>query len=148
MYWLFNCDCFTTEGRIRKIRTRQRKKKTITSQGLPNWRWFLLRKKKKPTPTPKWLNHVPLKILFFKNFYWSMVDLQCCESSRCTAYRVFWFQQKTKPLMTEFSVKSTIISRYAFTTVACRLLNRASEDQEITFQMQIPAAAFITNFTM
>uniref|UniRef100_A0A8C0AE10 Inter-alpha-trypsin inhibitor heavy chain 5 n=1 Tax=Bos mutus grunniens TaxID=30521 RepID=A0A8C0AE10_BOSMU len=54
---------------------------------------------------------------------------------------------KTKPLMTEFSVKSTIISRYAFTTVACRMLNRGSEDQEVTFQMQIPAAAFITNFT-
>ncbi|XP_004398290.1 PREDICTED: inter-alpha-trypsin inhibitor heavy chain H5 [Odobenus rosmarus divergens] len=55
---------------------------------------------------------------------------------------------KTKPLMTEFSVKSTIISRYAFTTVSCRMLNRASEDQEIEFQMQMPAAAFITNFTM
>ncbi|XP_006749876.1 inter-alpha-trypsin inhibitor heavy chain H5, partial [Leptonychotes weddellii] len=55
---------------------------------------------------------------------------------------------KTKPLMTEFSVKSTIISRYAFTTVSCRMLNRASEDQEIEFQMQIPAAAFITNFTL
>ncbi|XP_019593822.2 inter-alpha-trypsin inhibitor heavy chain H5 [Rhinolophus sinicus] len=55
---------------------------------------------------------------------------------------------KTKPLMTEFSVKSTIISRYAFTTVSCRMLNRASEDQEIEFLMQIPAAAFITNFTM
>ncbi|KAB0348502.1 hypothetical protein FD754_013359 [Muntiacus muntjak] len=55
---------------------------------------------------------------------------------------------KTKPLMTEFSVKSTIISRYAFTTVACRMLNRGSEDQEVTFQMQIPAAAFITNFTV
>ncbi|EAW86380.1 inter-alpha (globulin) inhibitor H5, isoform CRA_b [Homo sapiens] len=55
---------------------------------------------------------------------------------------------KTKPLMTEFSVKSTIISRYAFTTVSCRMLNRASEDQDIEFQMQIPAAAFITNFTM
>uniref|UniRef100_A0A8C3YRF8 Inter-alpha-trypsin inhibitor heavy chain 5 n=1 Tax=Catagonus wagneri TaxID=51154 RepID=A0A8C3YRF8_9CETA len=55
---------------------------------------------------------------------------------------------KTKPLMTEFAVKSTIISRYAFTTVSCRVLNRASEDQEATFQMQIPAAAFITNFTM
>ncbi|XP_043420246.1 inter-alpha-trypsin inhibitor heavy chain H5 [Prionailurus bengalensis] len=55
---------------------------------------------------------------------------------------------KTKPLMTEFSVKSTIISRYAFTTVSCRMLNRASEDQEIEFQMQVPAAAFITNFTM
>ncbi|XP_062066931.1 inter-alpha-trypsin inhibitor heavy chain H5 [Lepus europaeus] len=55
---------------------------------------------------------------------------------------------KTKPLMTEFSVKSTIISRYAFTTVSCKMLNRASEDQETEFQMQIPAAAFITNFTM
>ncbi|XP_032205684.1 inter-alpha-trypsin inhibitor heavy chain H5 [Mustela erminea] len=55
---------------------------------------------------------------------------------------------KTKPLMTEFSVKSTIISRYAFTTVSCRMLNRASEDQEIEFQLQIPAAAFLTNFTM
>uniref|UniRef100_H0XCT5 Inter-alpha-trypsin inhibitor heavy chain 5 n=2 Tax=Otolemur garnettii TaxID=30611 RepID=H0XCT5_OTOGA len=55
---------------------------------------------------------------------------------------------KTKPLMAEFSVKSTIISRYAFTTVSCRMLNRASEDHEIEFQMQIPAAAFITNFTM
>lgn len=55
---------------------------------------------------------------------------------------------KTKPLMTEFSVKSTIISRYAFTTVSCRMLNRASADQEIGFQMQIPGAAFITNFTM
>ncbi|XP_077025580.1 inter-alpha-trypsin inhibitor heavy chain H5 [Tamandua tetradactyla] len=55
---------------------------------------------------------------------------------------------KTKPLMTEFSVKSTIISRYAFTTISCRMLNRASEDQEAEFQMQIPVAAFITNFTM
>ncbi|XP_023086310.1 inter-alpha-trypsin inhibitor heavy chain H5 isoform X1 [Piliocolobus tephrosceles] len=55
---------------------------------------------------------------------------------------------KTKPLMTEFSVKSTVISRYAFTTVSCRMLNRASEDQDVEFQMQIPAAAFITNFTM
>ncbi|XP_075408523.1 inter-alpha-trypsin inhibitor heavy chain H5 [Tenrec ecaudatus] len=55
---------------------------------------------------------------------------------------------KTKPLMTEFSVKSTIISRYSFTTVSCRMLNRASEDQDVEFQMQIPAAAFLTNFTM
>ncbi|OBS78134.1 hypothetical protein A6R68_19477 [Neotoma lepida] len=55
---------------------------------------------------------------------------------------------KAKPLMTEFSVKSTIISRYAFTTVSCRVLNRASEDQDVEFQMQIPGAAFITNFTM
>uniref|UniRef100_A0A8C8Z3K9 Inter-alpha-trypsin inhibitor heavy chain 5 n=1 Tax=Prolemur simus TaxID=1328070 RepID=A0A8C8Z3K9_PROSS len=69
-------------------------------------------------------------------------------SPRSRFCRVWFLGRKTKPLMTEFSVKSTIISRYAFTTVACRLLNRASEDQEVEFQMQIPAAAFITNFTM
>ncbi|KAM5235050.1 inter-alpha-trypsin inhibitor heavy chain H5 [Ctenodactylus gundi] len=55
---------------------------------------------------------------------------------------------KTKPLMTEFSVKSTIISRYAFTTVSCKMLNRASEGHHVEFQMLVPAAAFITNFTM
>ncbi|XP_075853598.1 inter-alpha-trypsin inhibitor heavy chain H5 [Microcebus murinus] len=55
---------------------------------------------------------------------------------------------KTKPLLTEFAVKSTVISRYAFTTVSCRMLNRASGEQQVEFQMQIPAAAFITNFTM
>ncbi|XP_066240957.1 inter-alpha-trypsin inhibitor heavy chain H5 [Saccopteryx leptura] len=55
---------------------------------------------------------------------------------------------KTKPLMSEFTVKSTIISRYAFTTVSCRMLNRGSEDQEFEFLMQVPATAFITNFTM
>ncbi|XP_060048117.1 inter-alpha-trypsin inhibitor heavy chain H5 [Erinaceus europaeus] len=55
---------------------------------------------------------------------------------------------KAKPLMTEYLVKSTVISRYAFTTVSCKVLNRVSEDQEMEFQMQIPATAFITNFTM
>ncbi|XP_008823348.1 inter-alpha-trypsin inhibitor heavy chain H5 [Nannospalax galili] len=59
-----------------------------------------------------------------------------------------WQRLKNKPLMTEFSVKSTIISRYAFTTISCRMLNRASEHQDVEFQMQIPVAAFITNFTM
>ncbi|XP_028933734.1 inter-alpha-trypsin inhibitor heavy chain H5 isoform X1 [Ornithorhynchus anatinus] len=54
---------------------------------------------------------------------------------------------RMKPLMTDLVVKSTIISRYAFTAVSCTMLNRASEDKEGEFQMQIPAAAFITNFT-
>ncbi|KAL8222362.1 UNVERIFIED_CONTAM: Inter-alpha-trypsin inhibitor heavy chain H5, partial [Gekko kuhli] len=50
--------------------------------------------------------------------------------------------------MSEFSVRSTIISRYAFTTISCTLVNSGSEDREGVFEMQIPITAFITNFTM
>uniref|UniRef100_A0A8V0XQ82 Inter-alpha-trypsin inhibitor heavy chain 5 n=1 Tax=Gallus gallus TaxID=9031 RepID=A0A8V0XQ82_CHICK len=55
---------------------------------------------------------------------------------------------ETRPRMSEFSVKSTIISRYAFTTVFCTMVNSGSEAREAVFEMQIPAAAFISNFTM
>lgn len=59
-----------------------------------------------------------------------------------------WYLQETRPRMSEFSVKSTIISRYAFTTVSCTMVNSGSEAREAVFEMQIPAAAFISNFTM
>ncbi|XP_067391056.1 inter-alpha-trypsin inhibitor heavy chain H5 [Emydura macquarii macquarii] len=55
---------------------------------------------------------------------------------------------ETRPRMAEFTVKSTIISRYAFTTVSCTMVNSGSKAKEGTFEMQIPAAAFISNFTM
>nr|XP_013795075.1 PREDICTED: inter-alpha-trypsin inhibitor heavy chain H5-like [Apteryx mantelli mantelli] len=55
---------------------------------------------------------------------------------------------ETRPRMSEFNVKSTIISRYAFTTVSCTMVNSGSEAREAVFEMQIPAAAFISNFTM
>ncbi|NXB11464.1 ITIH5 inhibitor, partial [Cnemophilus loriae] len=55
---------------------------------------------------------------------------------------------ETRPRMSEFHVRSTIISRYAFTTVSCTMVNSGSEAREAVFEMQIPAAAFISNFTM
>ncbi|XP_054844737.1 inter-alpha-trypsin inhibitor heavy chain H5 [Eublepharis macularius] len=55
---------------------------------------------------------------------------------------------ETRPRMSEFSVRATIISRYAFTTISCTLVNSGSEDREGIFEMQIPVTAFITNFTM
>ncbi|XP_066489321.1 inter-alpha-trypsin inhibitor heavy chain H5 isoform X2 [Tiliqua scincoides] len=55
---------------------------------------------------------------------------------------------ETRPRMSEFSVRSTIISRYAFTTMSCTLVNSGSEAREGVFEMQIPATAFISNFTM
>ncbi|XP_075064693.1 inter-alpha-trypsin inhibitor heavy chain H5 [Mixophyes fleayi] len=57
-------------------------------------------------------------------------------------------RREIKPLVAEFTVKSTIISRYAFTAVSCTMVNRAAEAKEVVFQMQIPAAAFVSNFTM
>ncbi|XP_073508548.1 inter-alpha-trypsin inhibitor heavy chain H5 [Phyllobates terribilis] len=57
-------------------------------------------------------------------------------------------RREIRPLITDFTVKSTIISRYAFTAVSCTMVNRAVEAKEVVFQMQIPAAAFVSNFTM
>lgn len=57
-------------------------------------------------------------------------------------------RREIRPLVTDFSVKSTILSRYAFTAVSCTMVNRAAEAKEVVFQMQIPATAFVSNFTM
>ncbi|XP_076860774.1 LOW QUALITY PROTEIN: inter-alpha-trypsin inhibitor heavy chain H5-like [Brachyhypopomus gauderio] len=56
--------------------------------------------------------------------------------------------KETKPHMQEFSVQTTIISRYAFTAVSCTMLNRHSAATQGLFQLQVPAAAYISNFTM
>ncbi|XP_078092042.1 inter-alpha-trypsin inhibitor heavy chain H5 [Mustelus asterias] len=54
----------------------------------------------------------------------------------------------SKPHMTDFIVKSTIFSRYAFTAVSSTMVNRAHRPKDAIFQVQIPASAFISNFTM
>ena len=58
------------------------------------------------------------------------------------------FLQETKPHIQELSIKTTIISRYAFTAVHCAMLNRHSAASEGVFQFQIPAGAYVSNFTM
>ncbi|XP_056429226.1 inter-alpha-trypsin inhibitor heavy chain H5 isoform X1 [Hyla sarda] len=57
-------------------------------------------------------------------------------------------RREIRPLVTDFIVKSTILSRYAFTAVSCTMVNRAVEAKEVVFQMQIPATAFVSNFSM
>ncbi|XP_069581693.1 inter-alpha-trypsin inhibitor heavy chain H5 [Brachyistius frenatus] len=56
--------------------------------------------------------------------------------------------KETKPHIQELSIKTTIISRYAFTAVYCAMLNRHSAATEGVFQFQIPADAYVSNFTM
>ncbi|XP_040885806.1 inter-alpha-trypsin inhibitor heavy chain H5 [Toxotes jaculatrix] len=56
--------------------------------------------------------------------------------------------KETKPHVQELSIKTTIISRYAFTAVYCAMLNRHSAATEGVFQFQIPAGAYVSNFTM
>uniref|UniRef100_A0A3Q0R338 Inter-alpha-trypsin inhibitor heavy chain 5 n=1 Tax=Amphilophus citrinellus TaxID=61819 RepID=A0A3Q0R338_AMPCI len=57
-------------------------------------------------------------------------------------------KKETKPHIQELSIKTTIISRYAFTAVYCALLNRHSAASEGVFQFQIPANAYVSNFTV
>lgn len=64
---------------------------------------------------------------------------ECC----CTN-----LSQETKPHIQELSIKTTIISRYAFTAVYCAMLNRHSAAAEGEFHFQIPANAYVSNFTM
>uniref|UniRef100_UPI0037E8CD7E inter-alpha-trypsin inhibitor heavy chain H5 n=1 Tax=Semicossyphus pulcher TaxID=241346 RepID=UPI0037E8CD7E len=56
--------------------------------------------------------------------------------------------KETKPHIQELSIKTTIISRYAFTAVYCAMLNRHTAATEGVFQFQIPAGAYVSNFTM
>ncbi|XP_040006607.1 inter-alpha-trypsin inhibitor heavy chain H5 [Xiphias gladius] len=56
--------------------------------------------------------------------------------------------KETKPHIQELSIKTTIISRYAFTAVYCAMLNRHSAATEGVFQFPIPADAYVSNFTM
>ncbi|XP_068162661.1 inter-alpha-trypsin inhibitor heavy chain H5 [Antennarius striatus] len=56
--------------------------------------------------------------------------------------------KETKPHIQELSIKTTIISRYAFTAVYCAMLNRRSAAADGVFRFQIPADAYVSNFTM
>uniref|UniRef100_A0A8C8SXU1 Inter-alpha-trypsin inhibitor heavy chain family member 6 n=1 Tax=Pelusios castaneus TaxID=367368 RepID=A0A8C8SXU1_9SAUR len=50
--------------------------------------------------------------------------------------------------MTSFSIRSTIISRYASTHVQTVLRNTHPEAKEAIFDLDLPASAFISNFTI
>uniref|UniRef100_A0A3Q3PZP3 Uncharacterized protein n=1 Tax=Monopterus albus TaxID=43700 RepID=A0A3Q3PZP3_MONAL len=66
-----------------------------------------------------------------------------------SGYRVLTLSlQETKPHIQELSIKTTIVSRYAFTAVYCAMLNRHPAATEGVFQLQIPADAYVSNFTM
>ncbi|XP_043964676.1 inter-alpha-trypsin inhibitor heavy chain H5 isoform X2 [Gambusia affinis] len=56
--------------------------------------------------------------------------------------------KENKPHIQELSIKTSVISRYAFTAVFCSMLNRHAAAAEAVFQIQIPAAAYVSNFTM
>ncbi|XP_067880403.1 inter-alpha-trypsin inhibitor heavy chain H5 [Heterodontus francisci] len=51
-------------------------------------------------------------------------------------------------LITDFLVSSTVVSRYALTTVRSAVHNPGSESQEAVFEMDLPKDAFISNFTL
>ncbi|XP_048192120.1 inter-alpha-trypsin inhibitor heavy chain H6 [Perognathus longimembris pacificus] len=54
----------------------------------------------------------------------------------------------TKLLMTSYSIRSTVVSRYAHTLVTSILFNPHPEAHEAIFDLNLPRLAFISNFTM
>ncbi|XP_042540839.1 LOW QUALITY PROTEIN: inter-alpha-trypsin inhibitor heavy chain H6 [Dipodomys spectabilis] len=54
----------------------------------------------------------------------------------------------TKLLMTSYSIRSTVVSRYAHTLVTSVLFNPHPEAHEAIFDLNLPRLAFISNFTM
>ena len=48
----------------------------------------------------------------------------------------------------QFHVNSDIVARYAYTQISSVVLNSATISKELTFQVQLPETAFISNFTM
>ncbi|XP_067833878.1 inter-alpha-trypsin inhibitor heavy chain H6-like [Heptranchias perlo] len=51
-------------------------------------------------------------------------------------------------VITDLLIRSTVVSRYALTTVHSVVHNPASEAREAVFNMDLPGAAFISNFTL
>ena len=47
-----------------------------------------------------------------------------------------------------FHITSDIVTRYAYTQVNSVVLNSADTSKELSFQVQLPETAFISNFTM
>ena len=53
-----------------------------------------------------------------------------------------------RDIMNSLDISSHISWRFAETTVQSVLVNDADESRQIDFEMRIPSAAFISNFTM
>ena len=47
-----------------------------------------------------------------------------------------------------FTVESIIVCRYAHTTITSVLRNSAEASKDVSFKVQLPDTAFISNFTM
>lgn len=48
----------------------------------------------------------------------------------------------------QFHIDSKIVARYSTTTIKGVIFNRANSSQELSFQVQLPETAFISNFSM
>ena len=51
-------------------------------------------------------------------------------------------------LYQQFHITSDIVARYAHTQVNSVVMNSADTSKELSFQVQLPEMAFISNFTM
>ncbi|XP_061591156.1 inter-alpha-trypsin inhibitor heavy chain H5 isoform X2 [Cololabis saira] len=64
--------------------------------------------------------------------------------------RVIPQSNPTKPVLkvTDYHVKCSVVSRYAVTTIQSSVLNQLPVMKEAAFEVDLPASAFISNFTI
>uniref|UniRef100_A0A8B9CJ83 Inter-alpha-trypsin inhibitor heavy chain 4 n=1 Tax=Anser brachyrhynchus TaxID=132585 RepID=A0A8B9CJ83_9AVES len=58
------------------------------------------------------------------------------------------FSLKPFPLVLSLPTRIKITSRFAHTVITSKIINRANESREATFEVELPKTAFITNFSM
>ncbi|XP_077449742.1 inter-alpha-trypsin inhibitor heavy chain H5 [Stigmatopora argus] len=56
--------------------------------------------------------------------------------------------KETRPHVQELSVNSSVVSRYALTTVRCVMVNRHAAASKGVFHFPVPPGALVSNFTM
>ncbi|KAL0589066.1 Inter-alpha-trypsin inhibitor heavy chain H6, partial [Plecturocebus cupreus] len=88
--------------------------------------------------------HAPPRLANF--FYWAPVDVYRKEKPHPEpTHRTD--RSSTLLLIRSYSVRSTVVSRYAHTLVTSVLFNPHAEAHEAIFDLDLPHLAFISNFT-
>uniref|UniRef100_A0A8D0EPF4 Inter-alpha-trypsin inhibitor heavy chain 4 n=1 Tax=Strix occidentalis caurina TaxID=311401 RepID=A0A8D0EPF4_STROC len=65
----------------------------------------------------------------------------------CFCFSLFIFSQHAIEIYS-LHVDCKVTSRFAHTVITSKIVNRANESREATFEVELPKTAFITNFSM
>uniref|UniRef100_A0A8B9N7L7 VIT domain-containing protein n=1 Tax=Accipiter nisus TaxID=211598 RepID=A0A8B9N7L7_9AVES len=78
----------------------------------------------------------------------NLLNVDCLGAKcECSWFSLFIFFQRAIEIYS-LHVDCKVTSRFAHTVVTSKIVNRANESREATFEVELPKTAFITNFSM